>query len=215
MAQFPKVRPRTKHIAVKFHHFLSHVQTQENPTGVLQLHWIPSGEQQGDIFTKPLQFKAFTDLRSLISGWWIDCQCSRGSVRIQWIPINHFTVLGACWAQDSSPHQSCEVFWVFQAWPMKNRCSRLCWRCFMSQHHHIHWGQQQAISGILLFVWLHACSITLWQCSVRCKWTLTFNLLNGFLMWSSSEVPVRVPVKNARLIWRRKRIFHSFLSLRF
>ena len=69
VAQTPKLRPRTKHIAVKYHHFRSHVKTQENPTGVLHLHWISTHEQQGDIFTKPLGPKQFLKLRNLICGW--------------------------------------------------------------------------------------------------------------------------------------------------
>ena len=69
LAHTPKLRPRTKHIAVKFHHFLSYVKTRENPDGILHLQWIPTHQQQADIFTKPLAPQLFTDLRKLISGW--------------------------------------------------------------------------------------------------------------------------------------------------
>ena len=69
LAVTPKLRPRTKHIAIKYHHFLSYVKNDENPEGILHLQWTPSEQQQADVFTKPLQPKAFTALRQLISGW--------------------------------------------------------------------------------------------------------------------------------------------------
>ena len=34
MAQNPKFTPRTKHIAIKYHHFRKHVVTQSNPDGL-------------------------------------------------------------------------------------------------------------------------------------------------------------------------------------
>ena len=69
LAVTPKLRPRTKHIAIKYHHFLSYVKNDENPEGILHLQWTPSEKQQADVFTKPLQPKAFTALRQLICGW--------------------------------------------------------------------------------------------------------------------------------------------------
>ena len=38
LAKTPKLRPRTKHIAVKYHHFRSHVRSKEHPEGILELH---------------------------------------------------------------------------------------------------------------------------------------------------------------------------------
>jgi len=69
LAQAPKLRPRTKHIAVKYHHFRSCVRTQENPTGILHLQWVNTTTQQADIFTKALSPKIFLQLRNLICGW--------------------------------------------------------------------------------------------------------------------------------------------------
>ena len=69
IAKAPKLRPRTKHIAVKFHHFLGHVKTDANPNGVLELQWISTDKQQADGFTKPLAQSLFEKLRQLVCGW--------------------------------------------------------------------------------------------------------------------------------------------------
>jgi len=52
---------RTKHVDVKYH-FIT--ETIEN--GSIQLKWIPTGEQQADIFTKALSAPAFEHFRRLI-----------------------------------------------------------------------------------------------------------------------------------------------------
>jgi hypothetical protein len=49
MARSPRIRPRTKHINIKYHHFLSQVTA-----GLMSLHPVPSEDQFADIFTKPL-----------------------------------------------------------------------------------------------------------------------------------------------------------------
>jgi hypothetical protein len=41
MAENPKFTPRTKHIAIKYHHFWKHVITQANPDGFIQLNIAP------------------------------------------------------------------------------------------------------------------------------------------------------------------------------
>jgi hypothetical protein len=64
MARAPKMRPRTKHINIKYHHFLEHVSS-----GLLSLHAITSEQQIADIFTKPLADALFTNHRKNISGW--------------------------------------------------------------------------------------------------------------------------------------------------
>jgi len=69
LAKAPKLRPRTKHIAVKYHHFLSYVKTDENPQGILELQWIPTDQQQADGFTKPLTPDLFAKIRKLVNGW--------------------------------------------------------------------------------------------------------------------------------------------------
>jgi len=52
---------RTKHVDVKYH-FIT--ETVEN--GHVKLKWVPTQQQQADIFTKPLHAPAFLHLRSLI-----------------------------------------------------------------------------------------------------------------------------------------------------
>ncbi|KAI2497267.1 hypothetical protein MHU86_17231 [Fragilaria crotonensis] len=64
MAQTPKMRPRTKHLNVKYHHFRNHVTN-----GEITLHAISSEDQQADIYTKPLATVLFMKLRRAILGW--------------------------------------------------------------------------------------------------------------------------------------------------
>ena len=60
----PKFTPRTKHIAIKFHHFRSFVQKK-----VIRILHIGTKEQTADIFTKPLDEQAFKYLRGKLNGW--------------------------------------------------------------------------------------------------------------------------------------------------
>ena len=70
LAKAPKLRPRTKHIAVKYHHFRSHVFNQQsNPEGSLYLRYVDTLNQLADIFTKGLGEAAFEKLRKLMCGW--------------------------------------------------------------------------------------------------------------------------------------------------
>jgi hypothetical protein len=64
LANAPKLRPRTKHIALKYHHFHSHVEN-----GSIKIQWIDSKNQLADIFTKPLPVSLFEYLRSHLLGW--------------------------------------------------------------------------------------------------------------------------------------------------
>jgi len=64
LANAPKMRPRTKHIALKYHHFRSHVAS-----GDIKIRWIDTKNQLADIFTKPLPEPLFTTLRLLLLGW--------------------------------------------------------------------------------------------------------------------------------------------------
>ena len=54
LAICPKNRPRTKHIAVKYHHFREHVAK-----GIIHVKHTPTTEQLADIFTKPLTLNVF------------------------------------------------------------------------------------------------------------------------------------------------------------
>jgi hypothetical protein len=60
-----KMTPRTKHIAVKYHFFKSHVNAG---TGI-SLSKINTDLQKADIFTKGLSPRKFGDIRKLLCGW--------------------------------------------------------------------------------------------------------------------------------------------------
>jgi hypothetical protein len=64
LAKAPKMRPRTKHIALKYHHFREHVSN-----GTVRVHLIGTKDQIADIFTKALDKPSFTHLRKLLCGW--------------------------------------------------------------------------------------------------------------------------------------------------
>ena len=60
LARTPKMRPRTKHINVKYHHFRSYVANKQ-----IEIHSVKTDEQLADLWTKPLGeelFRKFTDL---------------------------------------------------------------------------------------------------------------------------------------------------------
>ena len=65
LATAPKLTPRTKHIAVKYHWFKSHIG--EDKGFVIQK--IESKEQKADIFTKGLTTDTFEHVRELLMGW--------------------------------------------------------------------------------------------------------------------------------------------------
>ena len=64
VATSPKFTPRTKHIAIKYHHFRRFVQDK-----TVTIHSIDTSEQIADIFTKPLAEKDFCYLRKKLMGW--------------------------------------------------------------------------------------------------------------------------------------------------
>mmetsp|Transcript_28700 Transcript_28700/g.41073 ORF Transcript_28700/g.41073 Transcript_28700/m.41073 type:complete len:760 (+) Transcript_28700:1583-3862(+) len=64
LAKVPKMRPRTKHLNIKYHHFRQHVQS-----GLLSLHAVTTEQQIADIFTKPLSDLLFQRHRRAICGW--------------------------------------------------------------------------------------------------------------------------------------------------
>jgi len=64
LANTAKYRPRTKHIAVKYHHFRSYVQK-----GLVQINSIDTKDQLADTFTKPLSKEQYEILRERIQGW--------------------------------------------------------------------------------------------------------------------------------------------------
>jgi hypothetical protein len=64
MATTPKMRPRTKHINGRMHHFRGAVAS-----GKLKIESIDTANQLADIGTKPLGKDLFTRLRKVIMGW--------------------------------------------------------------------------------------------------------------------------------------------------
>ena len=64
LAKTPKLRPRTKHINNKYHHFRGHVAS-----GKVDVQHIPTTEQIADILTKPLPVEQFLYLRDQILGY--------------------------------------------------------------------------------------------------------------------------------------------------
>jgi hypothetical protein len=64
MAKVPKMRPRTKHMNLKYHHFREAVEN-----GQVTIHAINTSNQLADIFTKPLGMELFTKMRYGIMGW--------------------------------------------------------------------------------------------------------------------------------------------------
>jgi hypothetical protein len=64
MAESTKFSPRTKHIALKYHHFRSYVKSK-----AIRIFPINTKEQTADIFTKPLDDPSFLYLRKKLNGW--------------------------------------------------------------------------------------------------------------------------------------------------
>ena len=63
MAKRRKFSPRTKHIAVKYHHFRRFVDKS------IIIHSIDTKEQTADIMTKPVEVGLFQHLRKKLCGW--------------------------------------------------------------------------------------------------------------------------------------------------
>ena len=64
VAESPRFTPRTKHIAIKYHHFRKHVADK-----TITIFPINTKDQLADIFTKPLDRVIFTKLRKELMGW--------------------------------------------------------------------------------------------------------------------------------------------------
>jgi hypothetical protein len=64
LARAPKMRPRTKHINIIYHHFRQHVRDK-----LISIHPIKTKEQRADIFTKPVDKETFKYLRKQIMNW--------------------------------------------------------------------------------------------------------------------------------------------------
>ena len=64
IAKLPKMRPQTKHMNVKYHHFREHVCS-----GVIKLFAVGTEDQIADALTKPLPMETFLKHRLSIMGW--------------------------------------------------------------------------------------------------------------------------------------------------
>ncbi|KAL7563769.1 hypothetical protein ACA910_020453 [Epithemia clementina (nom. ined.)] len=64
MARLPKLRPRTKHLNVSYHHFREYVDRKE-----IEILAVPTTEQNADVLTKPLDSTLFLSLRQRLLGW--------------------------------------------------------------------------------------------------------------------------------------------------
>ena len=64
MAPKQKFSPRTKHIALKYHHFRSYENSKQ-----IEIHYINTHDQLADCLTKPLGANLFFDLRKMLMGW--------------------------------------------------------------------------------------------------------------------------------------------------
>ena len=64
LAKAPKIRPRTKHIDLKYYHFREYVRK-----GLIKIDPIDTLTQVADIFRKALPFPIFNYLRENMMGW--------------------------------------------------------------------------------------------------------------------------------------------------
>jgi hypothetical protein len=64
MATSDKFTTQTKHIALKYHHFCSHVKN-----GHIEINYCPTEDQKTDLLTKPLADAAFVRLKHMLIGW--------------------------------------------------------------------------------------------------------------------------------------------------
>ena len=64
LSKVSKMRPRTKHINIKYHHFREAVKD-----GIILVHHVSTEQQKADIYTKPLCAALFLKHRSGIMGW--------------------------------------------------------------------------------------------------------------------------------------------------
>ena len=64
LARAPRMRPRTKHINIKYHHFRHYVAE-----GLIKIEPIDTLDQLADIFTKAVSRDLFFKFRKLIMGW--------------------------------------------------------------------------------------------------------------------------------------------------
>jgi hypothetical protein len=65
LVNVPKMSPRNKYLALKYHFFRSHIGKEKG----IVAEWTPSAQQRADIFTKGLPPAQFVIIRKLLMGW--------------------------------------------------------------------------------------------------------------------------------------------------
>jgi hypothetical protein len=64
IARLPKMRPRTKHLNIKYHHFRDQVAR-----GRISIHFVPTEDQIADMLTKPVSEELLVRFRQRLMGW--------------------------------------------------------------------------------------------------------------------------------------------------
>jgi hypothetical protein len=64
IARLPKMRPCTKHLNIKYHHFRDQVQR-----GRISIHSVPTELQVADMLTKPVSVELLQRHRRSLMGW--------------------------------------------------------------------------------------------------------------------------------------------------
>jgi hypothetical protein len=65
IARSPRISPRTKHIAIKYHHFCDSIGVEKG----IVLSEIDTSSQKADLLTKGLLADTFVCIRKLLMGW--------------------------------------------------------------------------------------------------------------------------------------------------
>lgn len=65
LATSPKLSPRTKHIAIKYHHFRESIGQEK---GII-IEKVDTTQQKADILTKGLPGPTHASIRKLLMGW--------------------------------------------------------------------------------------------------------------------------------------------------
>jgi hypothetical protein len=72
LAKVPRMRPRTRHINQKYHHFREWVKSSDGEgEGIIEIFPIDTLEQPADLLTKPLDLASFLKHRFTIMGWYL------------------------------------------------------------------------------------------------------------------------------------------------
>lgn len=89
MGRIPKMRPRTKHICVRMHHFREHVRR-----GLISIHKIATRFQLADIATKPQPVSLFVEQRESLLQWQAET-ATAGELQLQARQLRACDVTGA------------------------------------------------------------------------------------------------------------------------